>query len=298
MTASRVVGAEWRRGRRSSTAIWRRRKHVTTEDFVIRACLWIFALLSLSPLLLILTGSVRDSGDLLVEPFGVPTDPTVENYVTAWTRGGFDTYMVNSLLITVSSVALCAAVSVMVAYVLGRWRFRGRALLTVFFLSGLMLPIRLGAVPIYGLFQGMGLIDSRLSLVLMYAGMGIPLAVFISTAFFRHLPNELEEAARLDGAGEFRVFWSVMLPLARPVLATVCAITCIQSWHEFFFPLILMRSPENFTVTIGLSNFVGQYNMDVGPLYAGIVLSALPLLILFAVASRQIVSGLTAGIGR
>jgi raffinose/stachyose/melibiose transport system permease protein len=186
----------------------------------------------------------------------------------------------------------------MLAYVLGRWNFPGRGLLTAYFMIGLLLPLRLGAVPIFFLLRSFGLIDSRLGLILVYAAGGIPFAVFILTAFFRQLPDELEDAARIDGAGEFRLFWSVMLPLVKPALVTIAAVNFVVNWNDFFFPLILLRSESKYTMTVGLTAFMGQYLNDFGTLFAGLIIAMVPLILVFVFASRQIVEGLTSGLGK
>lgn len=265
------------------------------ERVGVQVLLWLYAAVAVGPLLLVLVDSLRSTGDILAKPLAWPQDPVVENYLVAWRDAEFSSYLVNSLVVTTGSVVLCCAVSTLVAYVLARWQFWGKAVLGAFFLSGLMLPFHLAAVPIYYLLESINLVDTRLGLILVYAATGIPLAVFVLSSFFRQLPVEMEEAARLDGAGELRLLVLVVLPLVKPALATVAAITYVLHWNDFFFPLVLLRSEEKFTVTVGLTSFFGQYTTDIGPLFAGLVVAVLPLLILFAVATKQIVSGLTLG---
>lgn len=273
-----------------------RAHHASTGSrMVMYGLLFAYAAVAIGPLLFILIGSLRTTPEILSDPLGLPEAPKLNNYGIAWEQANLSTYLWNSLIVTVAAVALCATVSTLAAYVLARMTFWGRGILGTFFLSGLMLPFQLATVPIYHLLASVGLVNSRLGLVLVYAATGLPLAVFILAAFFRQLPGELEEAARLDGAGEIRLFFSVMLPLVRPALTTVAAITFVLQWNDFFFPLVLMRSEEKFTVTVGLTSFFGQYSTDVGPLFAGLVLAILPLLLLFSVAFRQIISGLLVG---
>jgi raffinose/stachyose/melibiose transport system permease protein len=268
------------------------------EAALVQVALWVYAAISIGPLVLVLLGSLRRTGDIIADPLGLPGPPTFNNYVDAWLQADFATYLANSLLVTSVAVGLCVTTSALAAYVLARWTFRGRALIAAYLISGLMLPVKLGAVPIYHELDSLGLVDSRLGLALVYAASSIPLAVFIITAFFRQLPRDLEDAARLDGAGEFRLFWSIMLPLVRPALATVAAITFVLNWNDFFFPLVLLRDENKYTVTVGLTSFFGTHRTDVGALFAGLVIAVLPLLLLFAAATKQIVSGLTAGIGK
>ena len=179
-------------------------------------------------------------------------------------------------MVVVAGVALCTAVSAMAAYPLARYDFRGNGVLTAYFIAGLTLPIELAVVPIFYLLGSFGLVDSLFGLVLVYAATGIPFSVFILAAFFRSLPRDLEEAARLDGAGEFRIFARVMLPLVKPALATVAIFQFVQLWNDFFFPLILLRTTDKYTLPVGLTHFFGEYQTNWGAVFAGLVITTLP----------------------
>lgn len=264
----------------------------------VQVLLWAYAGVAFGPLLLVLLGSLRGNREIMREPLGLPTSPTFENFGRAWANASLSTYLLNSVVITVAAVTLCTVISLMAAYPLARWRFTGRALLAAYFLAGLMLPIKLGVLPIFYMFQSMGLVDSRIGLTLLYAAGGIPFSVFILMAFLRGLPTDIEEAARIDGVGELRLFRSIVTPLSRPAIATVAVFQLAPTWNDFFFPLILLRSSEKYTIPVGLSRFFGEFSTDRGALYAGLVLAVLPLVVVFVMASRQVVAGLTAGIGR
>jgi raffinose/stachyose/melibiose transport system permease protein len=264
----------------------------------VSVLLWGYALVAVGPLLLMLVGSLRDSADIFADPLGLPASLDVENYRRLWAESSFMTYFVNSVVVTVGAVVLGTTVSLLAAYPLARWTFPGNALLATYFLSGLMLPIRLGIVPVFYLLSSMQLIDTLLGVCLVYAASGVPFCVFVMAAFYRQLPGELEEAARIDGAGEWRTFVSVMLPLVRPAVATCAIFQFVPLWNDFFFPLVLLRSSEKYTIPVGLTSFFGQYQTQWGLLFAGLVVSALPLILLFLVATRQIVAGLTAGMSK
>ena len=158
-----------------------------------------------------------------------------------------------------------------------------------------MFPAKLVLVPLFIQLKSMGLINSHLGLILVYAAGGIPAAVFILTGFFRALPSDLDNAARIDGASEFQVFWRVMLPLVRPQLAIVAIYTAIPIWNDFLLPLAFLQSPELKTVPQGLTVFFGEHATDYGPLFAGLSMAALPLILLYIVLSEQFIKGLTAG---
>jgi raffinose/stachyose/melibiose transport system permease protein len=257
-----------------------------------------YAVVAVGPLVFMLLNSFRPSADIFDDPLGLPTGLYLGNYVEAWREARFATYFTNSVLIVVAGVVLCTVVSAMAAYPLARYDFRLNGVTSAYFIAGLTLPIELAVVPIFYLLGSFGLVDSRTGLVLVYAATGIPFSVFILSAFFRGLPRDLEEAARLDGAGEFRIFARVMLPLVKPAIATVAIFQFVQLWNDFFFPLVLLRSSEKYTLPVGLTNFFGEYQTDWGAVFAGLVITTAPLVILFLFLTRQIVSGLVAGMGK
>ncbi|MPZ94877.1 MAG: ABC transporter permease subunit [Propionibacteriales bacterium] len=242
--------------------------------------------------------SFRPGAEIFNDPLGLPTGAYFGNYVEAWQEAQFGTYFANSVLVVVSAVFVGTAVSAMAAYPLGRYTFRGHGVFTAYFIAGLTLPIRLAAVPIFYLLGSMGLIDSRIGVALVYAASGVPFSIFILTAFFRGLPRELEDAARIDGAGEFRIFALVMLPLVKPALATVALFQFVQLWNDFFFPLILLRTTEKYTLPVGLTFFFGQYQTDWGAVFAGLVITTMPLVVVFLLLTRQVVNGLVAGMSK
>lgn len=270
----------------------------TSTRVVVMVVLWLYAAVSIVPLLTMVGNSFRTHFDIASDPWPIPVNPTVENYVNAWNEASFGTYALNSLLVTFSSLALSTLVSVPAAYAIARWRFRGRTALEGLFTSGLLIPFMLAILPMFYLMDWLRLIDSPLSLILIYGANGIPFTIFVLVSFFRHLPGELEEAALIDGASHLTVFTRVMLPLVRPAIATVLIFRFVPIWNDFLIPLVMLRSRENYTLGVGLTTFFGEYQTDWASLFAGLVIATVPLLVLFIVATRQIVDGLTAGIGK
>lgn len=265
---------------------------------VIHLVLWIYAAISIVPLLTMVGNSFRTHFEIASDPWPIPINPTVENYVNAWNEASFGTYALNSVLVTFCSLALSTLVAVPAAYAIARWSFRGRALVEALFTSGLLIPFMLAILPMFYLMDWLRLIDSPLSLILIYGANGIPFMTFVLVSFFRQLPGELEEAALIDGASHLTVFTRVMLPLVRPAIATVLIFRFVPIWNDFLIPLVMLRSRENYTLGVGLTTFFGEYQTDWASLFAGLVIATLPLLVLFIVATRQIVDGLTAGIGK
>jgi len=255
-----------------------------------------YALIVLGPLIIVVLNTMRPTREIYRAPVALPSSINFDSYIIAWEEASFNVYFFNSLVITVASVTLATTVSALAAYVLGRYRFRGSQALIAYFVAGLTLPFRLAMVPLFLLLNDLGLIDSRVGLILVYAATGIPFSIFILSAFFRQLPQELSEAARIDGANEFIIFSRVMLPLVRPSLATVAIFQFVPLWNDFFFPLVLLRSTDKWTLPVGMTRFFGEFQTDWSTLFAGLVITTLPLIILFLSATEQIISGLTAGV--
>ncbi|MFV0405385.1 MAG: carbohydrate ABC transporter permease [Propioniciclava sp.] len=260
--------------------------------------LWGYALFSVVPLLLMLTNSVRTNRELATQPLGLPLVPDFSSYQRAWIEASFATYFWNSLVVTVCSVVLATAVSLLAAYALARSKSRAMGMIESLFVSGLMMPVFLMIVPIFYLLDSLGLVSTLPGLILVYTAVSIPFMVFVLGAFLRQLPGEVEEAARIDGAGSLRTFWSIIVPLVRPAIATVVIFRFVPIWNDFFYPLILIRQPAKYTLPVGLTSFFGEYQTDWSTLFAGLVIATLPLIVLFLVATKQIVAGLTSGIGK
>ncbi|MBD8061937.1 carbohydrate ABC transporter permease [Actinomycetaceae bacterium Sa1BUA1] len=260
--------------------------------------LWLYAAVAVVPLLIMLLNSLRTNRELATQPLGLPLQPDFTSYQRAWIEASFSTYFLNSIIVTVSSVLIATAVSLLAAYALARAKGRLMSVIEAVFVSGLMMPVFLMIVPIFYLLDSFGLVSTRIGLVMVYAAVSVPFSIFVLTTFFRQLPGELEEAARLDGAGPFRMFWSVMAPLVRPAIATVVVFRFVPIWNDFFYPLILIRNQDKYTLPVGLTSFFGEYQTDWSTLFAGLVIATVPLIFLFLVATRQIIAGLTAGMGK
>lgn len=264
----------------------------------IQAMLWVYALYTLMPLLIMVSDSLRTQQQMVEQPLGLPTSPNWTAYSDAWVQGNFGTYIWNSIYITVASVLLSTVCALLAAYPIARGRQWPFKLAESVFLSGLMLPVYLAILPIFFMLDAWGLISNPLGLILVYAALGIPFSIFVLASFFRQLPEELEEAARIDGAGPWRTFWHVLLPLVRPAIATVVVFRFVPVWNDFFFPIVLLRKPESFTIPLGLTQFFGEHQSNFPMAFAGLTIATIPLVALFLVATKQIVAGLTAGMGK
>lgn len=253
------------------------------------------AVLFLYPVVLMALAAFKTTPELFRDPFGLPESWRLDAFRTVWRRANFGLYLRNSLLVTGLSALLLVACAAPASYALARYTFRLRGFLFLFFLAGIMIPARLGILPLYMLMRDLRLLDTPFSLVLAYAASGMPMAVFLLTTFFRTLPRDLEDAARIDGCSELRIFWSVMLPLVRPGLATVVIVNVVPWWNDFFYPLLFLQTDQWKTIPLGMQIFFGQHMTNWSLVFAGMLLASLPLLIIYLLASRQLIAGLTAG---
>jgi raffinose/stachyose/melibiose transport system permease protein len=249
----------------------------------------------LVPLLIMVLSAFKNTREIFQNPFGLPVVWRWENFTRVWVEAKFALYFRNSVVITLASIVVILVLGAMAGYALGRFRFGGNDLLYLYFLSGLMLPLRLGIIPLFILMRNLRLLDTPWALILTYAASGLPSAVFILTGFFRALPSDLDSAARIDGASEWLIYRRVMLPLVRPALIIVAVYNLIPIWNDFFFPLVFIHSDRLKTVPLGMTAFFGQYYTDWATLFAGLTLAALPVVALYVLLSQHFIRGLTAG---
>lgn len=254
------------------------------------------ALLWLGPFIMVIVTAMRPEGDLMSHgPFSWPSGIQWSNFTDAWSIGDFGTVYKNSLIVTGIKVPLGILVSALAAYPLAKLRFRFRQAIFLFFLLGLAVPIHVAILPLFILIKDMGLYDTLAALFPPYVAFGLPFEIFVLQGFFRTIPSELLEAARLDGASELTIFRTIMLPLTKPALATLFILDAVATWNEFLIALVMLNSQSSRTLPLGLLYFSGQYISNVVALNAGIVIAIIPLLILYVLFQRYFIAGLTAG---
>jgi raffinose/stachyose/melibiose transport system permease protein len=258
--------------------------------------LWIWCFVALFPIVLIFINSLKDRRAIFKAPYLPPTAETfsLDGYATVFERTNFPRYFANSLIVTVGSLVLIVFIGAMAAYALSEYKFPGNTLMALYLTLGIMIPIRLGTVSILRLVVAMKLVDTLVALILVYTAMGLPLTVFILQQFMRQVPTEMKDAARVDGASEYRIF-GLVLPMVRPAVATVAVFTMIPVWNDLWFPLILAPSEQTKTVTLGAQVFLGQFVSDWNAVLSSLTMAMLPILILYIIFSRQLIRGLTAG---
>lgn len=255
-----------------------------------------FTLIATVPILIVIVNSFKERRAIFRNPYQIPTPETFSliGYETVFQRSRFEVYYLNSLVVTLTALVFILFIGAMTAYALAEYRFAGNRFFTLYFLLGLIVPIRLGSVSLLQLVVSLGLINTLAALILVYIAQGLPISILIMTQFMRQVPSEIKDSARIDGASEYRIFWLV-LPLVRPAIGIIAVLAMIPIWNDLWFPLILAPGEVTRTVTMGAQQFLGQFSNDWNALLSALTLSAVPVLTMYLVFSRQLLSGLTAG---
>ncbi|HEY4554303.1 MAG TPA: carbohydrate ABC transporter permease, partial [Bacillaceae bacterium] len=267
------------------------------RDWSMHLILLFWIALIIIPTLWVVMNSFKTSASILTDPYSLPIPPHIENYGNAWVDAGLGRGFINSIYITILSVIGIVFFSALPAYVLARKVFFGKKIVYYYFISGLMFPTFVAMVPLFLLMSKLQLLNNHFGLLLVYTAYSLPFTIFILYAFFRSLPKSLEEAALMDGAGPYRTFFSVMLPLAKPGLISAAIFNVVGIWNEYVIALILLQTPELKTLPVAVANLmlVMQYKTDWGALYAGLIMSIIPVIIIYILFQKQLASQTTAG---
>ena len=265
------------------------------RDGLLQIILIANTIIMLAPIIIMIFSAFKTTPQIFQSPFSIPDFTQVSNFAKIWTQTNFLRDLLNSFLVTGTSMALILTLGTMAAYAIGRYQFFGSSFILMFFLAGLTLPLKLAIIPLFMLMRDLSILNSQLSLIFVYTAMGLPTTVFIMTGFIRTLPSELEDAARMDGASEARIMWSIMLPLVRPAMVIAAIQNVVPIWNDFFFPLVFIQNDDLKTLPQGLTTFMGEYTTDWGVLFSGLTLSAAPIIIIYIVLSRQFIAGMTSG---
>ncbi|MFV2009934.1 MULTISPECIES: carbohydrate ABC transporter permease [unclassified Micromonospora] len=255
----------------------------------------IVGLIIVVPIAFALLGGFKDNRQLSTDPFGLPSPWIPDNYLEILISGSFWRQLFNSTLIALATAVIVVGVAALASFVFARYAFRGRELLFLFFTIGLMFPFAVAILPLFILLRTMGLLDHPLGVILPQAAFGLPVTIIILRSFFRAIPGELEESAILDGCTPFGFFWRILLPMARPAIATVSVLAIVTSWNNFMLPLVVFNDPNWWTIPVGVQQFQGQYADDSAKVLAYVVLAMVPALAFYSIAERQLIGGLTAG---
>ena len=256
---------------------------------------WIAAIATLVPILYAILGGFRDTGQLSTNPVALPDPWVFSNYTGILQSSTFWHQVWNSTLIALVSTALTVPVAALAAFVFARFAFRGREVFYTIFTLGLLFPVAIAILLIFIMVRNLGLLDNPLGVALPQAAFGLPITIIILRPFFHSIPSDLQDAAAIDGCGPFRFFVRILLPLSRPVLATVSVLAIVGSWNAFLLPLVVLTDSGGWTLPLGVTNYSQQYTTDTAKVLAFTTLSMVPALIFYAFAERQLIKGLTTG---
>ncbi|MFJ7976864.1 carbohydrate ABC transporter permease [Peribacillus sp. JNUCC 23] len=260
--------------------------------------LYIIALLLLVftgyPFLYMISTSLKTQGDFFEKPFSLFSSFNFSNYTSVFEMG-ISHYFLNSLIVSVAAVVIVMFIAALASYPLSRMKFKFNRPLFLLFISGMMLPIHATLIPIFKLTQSMGIYDTLWALLGPYIAFSLPISIFILTQFMQEIPKSLEEAAEMDGCTPFGIFWRVILPMLTPALMTVFIYNFIHLWNEFIFALVLLSSPENRTIPLGLQDFYGEFSVNIPGLMSALTLFSLPILVVYFFSQEKVVKGLAGG---
>jgi len=251
-----------------------------------------------APLLWVLLSSFKTTKEVLSSPFTLPANWNFDNYVSAWTSAGIGTYFFNSVIVVASALVIVMLLGAMCAYVLARYEFKGNKIIYYAMLAGLTFPPFLAIVPLFFVLQSFHVLNTLQGLIITYVAFALPFTVFFLYAFFRTLPQEVAEAAALDGCGPWRIFFQIMLPMAKPGLASVAIFNFLGLWNQFLLPVALNTKDGNYVLSQGMAKFASQagYAVDFGALFAAVVITVLPVLVAYIVFQRQLQGSVSPGL--
>jgi ABC-type glycerol-3-phosphate transport system permease component len=268
-----------------------RRLWLVSVVLAVICCVWVY------PLVWMVSASLKSNGEIFANTGLIPAQPTFDNYVRAWSEAHISDYFFNTLFVTVGSVVLVTVASAMMGYVLGRRRFPGRAIVFALLVFTLFVPQGYTIIPVFELLSALGLSQSLWGLLLATSGGSLVIFVLLFAGYFSQMPNELEEAAKMDGVGFVKTFIFVMLPLSRPIIVTVVVMQTLYAWNDFLLPLVVtLANPAIRTLSVGVYAFKGENFVDWGGMTAASTISILPIIILFLLLQRYFIDGLAGAV--
>jgi N-acetylglucosamine transport system permease protein len=267
---------------------------VETTSHVLLA---IWSVIVIVPFLWVLLSSFKTTKEILASPFSLPAHWGFDNYAHAWTDAGIRQFFLNTVIVVGVALVLVMLLGAMCAYVLARFKFPGARFIYYLMLVGLTVPIFLAIVPLFFVLKNIGLINTLPGLIMVYVAFALPFTVFFLYAFFKTLPDDVYEAALIDGAGEWRAFFRIMLPMARPGIAAVAIFNFLGLWNQFLLPVALNTDQSKYVLTQGMASFASQagYAVDFGALFAAVVITVVPVLIVYVIFQRRLEGSVSRG---
>ncbi|MDR2320673.1 carbohydrate ABC transporter permease [Microbacterium sp. NPDC089698] len=273
----------------------------TTSDKVVggvsHVVLAVWALVVILPMLWTLLGSFKTTKEIFKSPFGLPANWNFDNYVNAWVKNNFGPMFLNTIIVVGCALILVMLLGAMCAYVLARFSIPGSRVIYYLMLAGLTFPVFLAIVPLFFILQGMGLLNTLPGLIITYVAFALPFTVFFLFSFFKSLPYEIQEAAYVDGASEWRTFFQVMLPMAKPGLAAVAIMNFLGLWNQFLLPISLNTDQSKYVLSQGMASFASSagYQVDFGAMFAAVIITIVPVLVVYILFQRQLQGSVSQG---
>lgn len=257
--------------------------------------LLLFLLITVVPLYLIWSSSLKTNAEIASNPIGLPVNPTVENFVRAWTTGNFNVYMRNSLLIATFTTIIVVICTTLSGYALSTMKVRGAKSITLFFLLGMAIPLHGILIPQFFIIRELRLINSPLAVIIILTALNIPFGTFLMRSYFMNMPSEIIDAAYIDGCNDLQVLFYIMAPIAKPAISSLAVFIFMWSWNDLLIPLIYLNSDSLRTISVGLTFYQGRFTTDYALTAAGTTIATVPVIIFYLMFQRQFVDGLTAG---
>ncbi len=247
------------------------------------------------PFLWVASMSLRTTPEIFDDPYALPAHIHWEKFANAWTNSNYGIYFWNSLIVVATAVALLTVIGAMAAHCLARYRFRGSRLVRFVILSGMILPPQLLILSLFQILLDYGLYNSLAGLIIVYVATQLAMTVYILEGFFAQLPQDLFDAARMDGYSDFEIFWRITLPIGLPALLTTVTLNFIILWNEYLYAVVLLTDDEKRTLPLGIMHFMGSHQLDVGMIATGLMIAIGPVILLYALFSETMIKGMTAG---
>lgn len=266
------------------------------SKILLYVSLSVVAIIQLFPLYWMFSFSLKNNAEIFGgNPIGLPSNWLWSNYTKALLKGNVGQYFFNSLIVTGATIIFTAIISVMASYALTRMVFKIRRPLNTLFVLGLTVPLHSALLPIFIMLRNLKLVNSYWALILPYTAFAIPMAILIISGFMISIPKELEEAACIDGCSIYKIFFTIILPLMKPAIATVTIFTFLQAWNELMYAVVFISDAKYKTITVGIQSLAGQYTTDWGPIGAGLMVATIPTLVIYAFMSKKVQESLVVG---
>lgn len=255
----------------------------------------IYTIAAGGPFLWVAAMSLRTTPEIFGSRYGLSTRFHWEKFVDAWITSNYNTYFWNSTIVVVTAVALVTAIGSMAAHCLARYRFRGSRAMRFVILTGIILPPQLLILSLFQIMLDYGLYNSLTGLIIVYAATQLPITIYILEGFFTQIPQDLFDAARMDGYSDFEIFWRITLPIGLPAIFTTVTLNFIMLWNEYLYAVVLLTDDNKRTLPLGIMHFMGAHQLDVGMIATGVMIAILPIIIVYAFSSETMIKGMTAG---